>query len=156
MKPMLVGSLKLPGLASTSDNEPFEEKIKSIEDNIRSQESSEHARPRIQDPQKQKTRSNKNPLRPKIPPRSNNKNNLPATKEINTDTPLFPGKLVPVYIYRHGRRLPVTSFRPYVPPPPPKKSKKHVLMSMESVLVADLKLPFLVIEAAFVVSNCKR
>ncbi len=153
MKPMLVGSLKLPGLSSTSDNEQFEENIKNMEDNnIISQESSEHARPRIEDPEKQTTRSNKNPLRSKIQPRSNKK----VTKEINTDTPLFPGKLVPVYIYRHGRRLPVTSFRPYVPPPPPKKGKKNLLMSMESVLVADLKLPFLVIEATFVVSNCNR
>lgn len=26
-------------------------------------------------------------------------------------SPVVPGKLIPVYIYRHGRRMPVTSFR---------------------------------------------
>ncbi len=141
VKPMLVGSLKLPGMSSALETERFEEKIQNIEESFKSLQFPNF---KIHDINKSKYRSNKNHNKIKQQIRSNIKPNPPPSKEINSETPLFPGKLVPVYIYRHGRRLPVTSFRPWVPPPPQRKNKKNVIMSMESVLVADLKLPFMV------------
>ncbi len=39
----------------------------------------------------------------------------PEEKFNEDGRPLTPGKLLPVYMFRHGRKLPVTSFRVIVP-----------------------------------------
>ena len=47
----------------------------------------------------------------KTPPKRIYKKKRSESPQNTSGSPLFPGKLIPVYMYRHGRKLPVTSFR---------------------------------------------
>lgn len=169
-KPQLVGSLKIPGGDSlTSDSFVSTKTGVKLVNNLKlpyltNSENIKEKKPdkptyRMSQIYKEppKTRPPKITPRKKSPPKKIEffqKNQSPRKKAVSKPrqsvsksvdgSPLVPGKLVPVYIYRHGRKLPVTSFRPFVPPPPKKEPK--VIVSLESVLMGDLKLPFMVIK----------
>lgn len=144
----LVNSLKLPSLTK-SEQEPIKKENKDEKPTYRmSQIYKEPPKPRPKvtprnkPPSKNTELFQKKKAFDKSPRKKNVGKSRPAVSKSVEGSPLVPGKLVPVYTYRHGRKLPVTSFRPFVPPPPKKEPK--IIMSLESVLVGDLKLPFMV------------